>query len=310
MTDGYFLVASVTAGLGYRVSSFLSVGFSVSYNYMRMALGQKLSLVDVLTAESEEPGAVARATARSFGDVIMGYEGVDHGAGFTASLLLRPADWLSLALVISTSSPAHFNGGLVLEATRPGANLREIEALDYALPESLIVDMPIPPAINLGAALRPADWLEVGIDIRFWLYSIYRRQRIRPVYGEDAGSIRPLTEETLSRDKQYGITYEVAVGFLARPFSALRELELMVGAGYDHSPVRDEYFSADNPSLSTVLMSAGLRWRVNRSWRVTANYMVNLFVPRDITTSRASPPLNARVSGHNHLPSVEVEYTF
>jgi len=106
------------------------------------------------------------------------------------------------------------------------------------------------------------------------------------------------------------MTYELALGFLFRPWPAEPGLELMLGAGYDQSPVPNEYFSLDNPSLSTVLVSTGVRWRMSEHWRATLAYIGMIYVERDIRTSRTSPPTNGRGGGSNHMPSLEVEYRF
>ena len=84
----------------------------------------------------------------------------------------------------------------------------------------------------------------------------------------------------------------------------------MFGGGYDRSPIPDETFSIDNPALSHVKFSVGVRWRINPRWRLALTYFLVVFLKRDITTSETKPPTNLRVSGATHTPAVEMTYTF
>lgn len=311
MTDGYFLVLATTFAVGWRVSDRVSLGFNVSHNYMRLRYGRRASLADALTPPGEDPGTLATAVQNVFGDALLDYTGVDHGAGWTVSMLVRPAPWLSLALAYTASSPATFSGPLALRPTREGVDsFAELEALGVDLPRGLEIRMPVPPALHVGLLATPHPRLEIGLDARFWFYTVYERQDVRPLYGGEQTGLRPLTAESLSRTKDHDVTYELALGLLFRPPGLGEDVELMAGAGYDGSPVPDEYFSLDNPSLSTVLLSGGVRWRMTDHWRATLAYVGMIFVPRDIRTSRTSPPTNGQGGGHNHMPSLEIEYRF
>jgi long-subunit fatty acid transport protein len=311
MTEGYFLVLATTLGIGWRLSDHVSLGFNLSYNYVRMSFAQRMSFANALTPPGQRPDALASAVQKTFGDALLEYTGEDHGAGWTASALVRPTKWLSLAVVFGASSPARLSGPLSLRPTRPGVDsFEDLEALNVVLPTGLEVDMPIPPYLGFGLNAAPLRWLSIGLDCRFWFYQVYDVQRIRPVYPRDAAGIQPITEASLSRRKNNNLTYEIALGFLFRPLADADRLELMVGIGYDQSPAPDEYFSLDNPSLSTILLSTGLRWRASEHLRIALAYIGMIYVERDVRTSRTDPPTNVRGGGSNHMPSLEVEVLF
>ena len=97
---------------------------------------------------------------------------------------------------------------------------------------------------------------------------------------------------------------------LVRPLSSYRVLELMMGTFYDQSPIPDETFTMDNPSLSQIALSWGVRTTLAHHWRVAASYMVIWYLQRDVTTSETSPPTNARGKGIAHIPGLELEYVF
>ena len=54
----------------------------------------------------------------------------------------------------------------------------------------------------------------------------------------------------------------------------------------------------------------GVRWRINPQVRLSAGYLLNLYVSRDITNSETSPPTNVQVSSHSHSPALAMTYTF
>lgn len=314
MTEGYFAVISATVGIGWRINEYVSIGGHLSYNYMQMKYGFHLSLIDVLVDEGEEPDMLSELVQDSYGDIDMSYLGRDHGVGWSIGLLITPTEWMSIGLSYLVSSSANFEGDLDLRTTRPDTNIADFATLGYALPERLEVQMPIPPALGAGFNFTPTDWLEIGLDLRVWLYNMYKYQRMRPIYADDAPANRPMTEESLSSEKDNTISFELALGLLFRPFTRLtnpvRTMELMAGIGYDHSPVSDESFSLDNPSMSQVVVGAGLRWPINEHFRLGLAYMLLVYLPRDITTSETSPPTNVRGQGLNHIPSLELEAAF
>jgi long-subunit fatty acid transport protein len=312
MTKGYFAVVSATLGLGWRVNRRLSLGFNVSYNYMRMVYGVRYSSIDVLTDEGEDPDWIADLVQQTYGDLDMSYEGEDHGMGWSVGALITPTDWMSIGLSFMVTQGPTFRGDLDLRSTRnPEVDLEEeFAGLGYSLPYGLEVEMPIPPAIGVGLNFTPLDWFEFGIDLRLWLYTVYTYQALRPLYRDDQTGIRPMTEASLSREKDYDLSTEIALGLLFRPFRTQPGLELMAGIGYDQSPVPDESFSLDNPSMSQVVASAGVRWQLHRNVRMSAAYMLLVYLRRDVTSSETSPPTNVRGQGLNHIPSLEIEVAF
>ncbi len=321
ITDGLFVVASTTLGAGWRINDFIAVGANVSYNYMRLGYAQKYSTADLLTAAGEKPGTLEVMAQRTLGDLLLDYTGVDHGFGWGVGVLVNPTDWLAVGLGYSGWTSATFEGDVTLESLGSSQNAaskaladeelrKNAGGLGYKLPRSLEVDMAIPPAFMAGLGVRPTWWLELGFDLRWWFYSIFEEQRMAPGYDPDDKGEEPISAEALSKDKNYKDSFEVAFGALFRPFASYRGLELMAGVAYDRSPVPDETFSIDNPSMNQAIVSAGIRNTFGEHWRVGLAYMLINYLGRDVTTSTASPPVNVRVRGRSHIPTLEVEYIF
>lgn len=308
---GMFLVAGATVGAGWRINRHVAVGASVSYHYMTLSMAQKLSTVNLLTPPGEQPGGLGTLAQMALGDIKLDYAGVDHGAGWGVSVLLSPLPWLNIGLAYSGATAAHFSGGVSF--TSLGGKLKDEQALrelagtlGYKLPRELVIQMSIPPSLVAGLNMALTPRVEVGFDVRVWLYNLYDRQTISPVFDPSEPGDEPITEDTLSRDKGYEMSYQLTAGVMLRPFRSRPEIELMGGVGYDQSPIPNETLTIDNPSLSQVKLSTGIRWQINPRWRVSATYLLVLYISRDITTSRTSPPTNIRGSGMSHSPALAV----
>lgn len=314
---GLMVVGSVTVGAGYRLNRHIALGANISYNYMYLTMSQKLSTQDALTPPGEKPGALAAFAQRQLGDLRLDYAGQDHGVGWGLSLLVHPIPALGLGISYSGSTAARFEGDVQFSGQSDWAreDPTRLKALvsgaGYKLPQGLVVEMPIPHALGLGVHLRLTEWLEAGVEGRLWFYQIYDKQVLRPIYDAEAPGKEPMTEEDLSRDKKYHLSTQLTAGIGVRPAPRrLPGLLLMAGTGYDQSPIPDETFTLDNPSLSHYKASAGVRWQVDAHWRVALSYYLNIFEPRDIRTSETNPPTNVQGRGYSHSPGFEVSYMF
>ena len=312
---GMFLVGTATVGAGWRVNRYLAVGAKFSYNYMALSMAQKLSLANSLTAPGDDPNTGTGGVAQTLiGDLKMEFDGTDHGVGWGLSVLLSPLPWLNLGLAYSGSTTSYFEGEVHFtaysEKVKGEALLRELAGgVGYKLPRRLIIAQGLPHSVHFGASATIGPRVEIGLDVRLWLYNLLRRQILLPIYGKEKGK-EPLTKDSLSKEKNFDVSYQVVAGVLVRPIASYPNLELMAGAGYDQSPLPDETYTLDNPNLSHFKLSLGGRWRVNHHWRLSAGYLLNLYISRDITNSETSPPTNVQVSSHSHSPAAAMTYIF
>jgi long-subunit fatty acid transport protein len=313
--EGLFIVAAATAGVGWRINDTISVGASVSYCYMRLGYAQKFSSVDVFTPAGQPPDMMGKLAQAALGDLRMDYAGSDSGVGWGVGALITPRRWLSIGLAYSGWTSPTFSGGVSVRplgtTSTTAEQFRDLAgAFGYKLPTSLRVEMPIPPALMGGVSFRPTPWLEIGLDYRLWLYTLYKTQHITPIYDPSDPHKEPLTEASLSKDKDYGNSWELALGVLLRPFRRHREVELMAGVGFDKSPVPDRTFSIDMPSMNQLLFTLGSRARLGRHWRVGVAYMLIGYLKRTVTDSITSPPTNGSIWAVGHIPTLEAEYLY
>jgi long-subunit fatty acid transport protein len=321
--NGLFVIVAATGGVGWRINDYISVGASFSYNYRRLDFAQRFSTIDLLTPSNIEPlnnpditPALAQA---ALGDLRLDYSGSDNGIGWGAGMLIRPAGWMSIGLAYTGFTDADFMGNVQLQAfgsratgTMPSspATLRMVtQGFGIKLPTKLEVQMPIPPTFLAGMSFFPTAGLEIAVESRLYLYTLYKRQLIRPIYDANETGTEPITVDTLSKDKHYSNSMEFSLGVKVEPFESIPDLEIMGGVQFDKSPTPDQTFSIDNPSFNQLVFGLGVRKQLG-GWRLGFAYLLDFYLPRDITDSKTSPPTDLRGSGHTQIPTIEAEYTF
>jgi long-subunit fatty acid transport protein len=320
VVSGLFVVIAATVGAGWRINDYVAVGVSASYNYMRLGFSENLSTTDTLTPTGEQPSSTVALAQQLVGDLRLDYTGTDHGFGYGAGVLVTPSRFLALGLTYSGATAPTFKGNVSvrgLGSVNSGGPSMDADAfrtlaagMGYKLPHRLEVGMPIPPAFGAGLSVFPTRWMEIGIEGRLWLYTLYKKQVMRPIYDPNETGEEPLTEASLSKNKDYSNSWDLAVGWLGRPFRNHRNIDLMVGVSFDRSPVPDKTFSIDNPSMDQLAFSGGMRITLGSHWRLGAAYMYNRYLGRNVTTSQTWPPTNVRMSGASHIPVVEMEYIY
>ena len=313
IVEGMFMVLAATTAAAWRINDKVSVGVSLSYHYMNISFAQRLSSTDLLTPRGQEPDFIATGIQKQFGDLRLDYLGIDHGLGWGAGVLVSPTRWLTIGLSYYGATAARLEGDLEIGTQR--GKLEDLQSLlkfnKMKMPHSLIVEMAIPHALHAGINFTPARWIEIGVDLRVWFYSMFDKQDMIPIYDEEPrGYEEPITAEDMSKDKRYGESWEIAVGVLVRPLKNHQQLELMAGISFDKSPAPDETWTLDNPSLDQLVISAGARYKLGERWRFAATYMVDFYLERDVTTSENWPPSNGRGYGVAHYPGLEAEYIF
>jgi long-subunit fatty acid transport protein len=312
---GMFITGAATLGVGWRLNRYISLGADLSYNLMWLTMSQKYSMVAALTPPGEEPSGLALAAQELIGDIRLQYSGVDHGAGWGFGAILSPWPWLRLGLRYTGATPARFEGPARFRAygedvQDPQMFYAVVRSVGYKLPRRLLLEMPIPHSVQAGFNVEIGRRLELGMDFRFWFYNAYKKQRIKPIYDPEDEGEEPFTEADLTRDKRYGLGYQVTGGAMVRPSLRIPTLELMLGFGYVRSPIPDSTFSLDNPLLHHYKLSTGLRWRVGSHWRFALTYKLNIYVPRDIRNSQTEPPTNVKGQAVAHVPCMELNYVF
>jgi long-subunit fatty acid transport protein len=156
----------------------------------------------------------------------------------------------------------------------------------------------LPWTFQAGANVDVTPHLEVGAELRYYLYRQYKNQHT------DIVGIFLVRE--LDTAKDYHDSQEVTGGFRVHDLAAAPALDLMLGGQYDHSPAPPRSLTLDSPSFSHFGLHMGARYTVGRV-RLGASYIHYWYEIPTITDSITAPPSNIRGSGSNNIFTLSLE---
>jgi long-subunit fatty acid transport protein len=159
-------------------------------------------------------------------------------------------------------------------------------------------DQLLPWAAMAGANVDVSRNIELGAELRYWLYRQYRSQHT------EVDGIAFLRE--LDTMKNYHDSWQVSGGVRVHDLAALPGLELMAGAHSDHTPAPSTTVSFDQPTFDHVGLHTGVRWTAGR-YRLGASYLRYWYSIPTVDDSQTGPPSNFRGHGANHIFTASVE---
>ena len=150
-----------------------------------------------------------------------------------------------------------------------------------------------------GVNVDVTPHVEVGADLRYWLYRQYKQESTQI---EGIFLVR-----LLITTKDYSDSQQVSGGVRIHDLDAAPKLELMAGMHYDHSPAPSDTLTLDQPSFSHIGVHSGARYSWGR-YRGTLTYVHYWYlVPTVTADSITDPPLNFKGSGQNNIVSASIE---
>jgi long-subunit fatty acid transport protein len=156
----------------------------------------------------------------------------------------------------------------------------------------------LPWTFQAGVNVDVSPNIEVGTELRYWLYRQYTNQHT------DIVGIFLLRE--LDTVKDYHDSQEWTGGVRVHDLAAAPKLDLMLGGQYDHSPAPPQSITLDSPSFSHFGLHSGARYSFGR-YRLGVSYIHYWYEVPTITDSITMPPSNIRGSGSNNIFTLSLE---
>jgi long-subunit fatty acid transport protein len=156
----------------------------------------------------------------------------------------------------------------------------------------------LPWTFQAGANVDVTPNVELGSELRYYLYRQYERQHT------DIVGIFLVRE--LNTEKNYNDSWELAGGLRVHDLAAAPGLDLMAGFNWDKSPAPPKTVTLDQPSFTHWGAHAGARYSVGR-YRLGASYVLYKYLIPTITDSVTLPPSNVRGNGINNIITLSVE---
>lgn len=282
LIDGYIVAPQLVAAAAYEVRDDLAVAVSAGVIHMRVHGKRYVFPViegnDISSLAGTKPELVLDGKAWAPTWSVSVYGAPHPRVTWGAALIGRVDATLEGPIQITYSD----------DASQPGDVLLGRQTTEQLLPWTL----------QAGANVDVTPNLELGGELRYWLYRQYERQHT------DVVGIFLVRE--LNTEKNYSDSWEIAAGARLHDLPAAPHLDVMAGFNYDKSPAPPKTVTLDQPSFTHWGLHAGARYSLGR-FRIGASYVFYKYLIPTITDSITLPPSNVRGRGVNNIMTLSVE---
>ena len=277
--DGYAVAGYFGLSAAYQPVPWFSVGAGVSVVYMKVHARR---LIFPIINGQDQSGFLGANS-----ELVIDGHTVVPGGNF--GVLLWPDRRVSLAVVAISGARPKVEGPVKARWDDTGVEL----------PGRQTTGMFIPWTVLGGVNADVHRNVEVGMEVRYWLYQDFKNQH------SDVTGLEPLIT-ALDSPKNYRDSYQLSGG--VRVHSLLRGLDTMVGMHYDRTPAPDATVSFDSPSFTHYGLHMGVRYRLKERYRLSLTYAHYWYLQRDVRDSVTQPPSNFRGSGSNNIVTFGFEW--
>lgn len=227
-------------------------------------------------------------------------EGDGTSIGFTAGILVKPSDMVSLGLSYRSENSFDMEGDAT--STPSGFTHPQLGAF-IAFPNGPIkAPLTTPQNITLGIGLTPSEALTIGADFQWVGWSSYDKLEVT----FDEYDLDPATagqQNVLSTPRKYEDSFIIRAGaeYMLSPEFALRG-----GVLYDKNPVQDQYVEPTLPDADRIGINLGFGYNISSSVKVDFAYMLLIFGEREITNSAFG--FNGTYNNSAHLFGLNLSY--
>lgn len=282
LIDGYVVSPLIQLSGAYRINRTWSVGAGVGalnirvhgYRYVYPILGG----MDYSNLFGKKPE--------------LALDGSDWKPAWNLGVLAAPVKGLTIGAALIGRVDATLEGNVKLvygqDAPNPGDTYNGLQRTNLLLPWTF----------HFGANYDVHPKLEVGFELRYWLYRQYQSQHT------ELEGIPFVT--SLDTPKNFHDAVQLSGGVRLHDLAKVPGLELMLGGHYDKTPAPSQTVTLDQPTFSHVAVRSGLRYSYGR-YRFGATYLHQWFLIPTISDSLTFPPSNFRGHGTNNIMTLTFE---
>ncbi|MFH1197679.1 MAG: outer membrane protein transport protein [bacterium] len=269
-----------TPAIGYKFNDQLSVSIGGVFAFGDVRI-EKFAQVPIFDAEGR-----------------VKLEGDGTGFGFTAGVLYKPLDILSLGLSFRSQTTMKFEGDAVSEG--PSQILANLPS------GNISAELTTPMNLTFGVAAYPMCGLTVTADFQYIGWSSYDSLSVEfASYPTSAGS-------TTSAAREYENTF---IARLGAEYKVTECLDIRGGLFYDNNPVKDELVEPTLPDADRLGLNIGLGYKLTENLSIDLAYLFLRFTEREITNSQTYymnglAPFDGVYNSYAHLFGIDFSYNF
>ncbi len=258
--------------ISYKFSEKFAIGVGINYSFADVTIAR-------MTPRAIPGTTVVLSDSRTL------LEGDDTAIGFTASLMIKPSDKVSIGATYRSEVEYEFEG----EATStPGS-------IDFTHPLLGNVSLPLPNGeatapltlpqnLQVGIAVKANEKLTVTADFQYVGWSSYdkleisfKEYRTPSLPGQPQN---PLLVSSAVRD--FEDNFAIRGGF---EYKSSEKLAIRGGVYYDKNPIKDELVEPQLPDNDRIGLSGGVGLKLSENVSLDLAYLFLLMGDREVTNS-------------------------
>jgi long-subunit fatty acid transport protein len=282
LIDGYVVAPQAVVAAAYKINEQITVGASAGV--LNVRIHGRREVFPIVNGQDISMIAGTRPMLEL------------DGSGWAPSWMLaafgRPHPRVTWGATITGRVDATMSGPVEItysdDSPSPGDKLIGTQTTTQLLPWAFMA----------GANVDVTPNLEVGSELRYWLYRQYKKQ-----HTDVVGIFLVRELETM---KNYNDSWQVSGGVRVHDLAVVPKLELMAGTHFDRTPAPSSTVTLDQPTFRHIGLHTGARYTAGR-YRIGASYLRYWYLIPTVDDSTTSPPSNFKGHGANHIVTLSVE---
>ncbi len=218
-------------------------------------------------------------------------EGDATGIGFNAGIHYQASEKIRVGLTHRSEVEIDLEDGEVDFMVDP--------LLESSLPDGQFSSMlPLPATTSLGITYEASENLVISVEGNFVAWSDYESLDF---------DFENNTEELKDSENPRNYKDELIVR-IGGQYTLWDELHVRLGAYYDPSPVRDDYFTPETPSTDNIGLTSGLSYDIAEHFTLDASF---LYIHGQERTSYYSPEnFGGKYKSRTFVPGLGLNFKF
>ncbi len=288
--DTEIITFFISGVVSYKFSEQFSIGAGVTY-----AIGNvNITQVSNILAPGPSP----------FPDFQTKLDGSDEAIGFTAALMYKPSEKVSLGLSFRSETKFEFEGDAVsTPANQPGVPIGGGQTVTVVYPNGKAkAPLTTPMSVTFGLGWMASEKVNVTADFQYVGWSSYDKLEITFEEYAPLGQAPPYVS---TAERNWENSFIVRAGC---EYSINKNFDLRGGLLYDKNPIKDEYVEPILPDADRIGINIGMGYDFGNGLVVDLAYMYLLFMEREITNSLYG--FNGTYTNNAHLIGLNLGYGF
>ncbi len=211
--------------------------------------------------------------------------------GYTAGIMIKPSEKLNIGIMYRSRVEMKMSGG--------DATFTVPTSLASKFPNTTFDAMlPIPSNLNVGISHKCTDKLTMGLDVNYVFWSTYDSLTF-----DFAQNTSTLTDS--HNPRLYHNTVAIRLG---GQYKVSEKLIVRAGTYFDWSPISDDCFNPETPSLNQLGLTLGVTYKITDKFSADASLIYLYGFEKDASYPAAN--FSGTYKSTVNVPGIGLSYNF